>query len=186
MLRGVCVVGALVYASLGFASEPFDGPDSFRALTHNQGYQSDEEELPLLGGEDQHASFYMKHEPSTSSVPFDLETRIGALAVFDQTLTRAALAVEDGCPNWTLLPMRTDAGRNRARAIFRVLADFYAVQTNLLREGDPDRGVWSVRTVALGLSYRRACGEVKRAQDREEFACCCDTLCDALFWCCSP
>ena len=38
MLRGVCVVGALVYASLGFASASFDGPDSFRALTHNQGF----------------------------------------------------------------------------------------------------------------------------------------------------
>ena len=140
----------------------------------------------MLGGEDQHASFYMKRGPSTPSVSFDLEAQIRTLEVFDQTLTRAALAAQDGCPNWTLLPLKTPPGRARAEAVFRVLSKYYALQTSLLKEGDPDRGIWSVRAVALGLSYGRACGDGQRAQEREEFDCCCDTLCDALFWCCSP
>lgn len=186
MLRALCFVGVLVQASLGFASSHFDGPDSFRALTHGQNPSSDEEELPLLGGENPHASFYMKRPPSASSAPFDLEARIGALQVFDQTLVRAALASQDGCPNWMLLPTNTPDGRARAKDIFRVLSQYYAAQTNLLKEGDPTRGVWSVRSVALGLSYGRACGEGQRAQEGEELDCCCDWLCDVFFWCCSP
>lgn len=161
-----------------FASD--EGYEELRGKIDYQATHSDDEgEGSALMGPGGHASFRLKHGGAHEGGPFDFEAALKSLDVFDQNLARAAVAVHSGCPNWSLLPMDTEAGRARAENVARILTDHYAHQKGLCAQ-ETERHVWGLKATALRVSYGEAWTKGARAQEEAESSCC--SLC-CLFFC---
>ncbi|MBA4118572.1 MAG: hypothetical protein C0514_06740 [Candidatus Puniceispirillum sp.] len=148
-----------------------EGYEDFRDKIGYQSADSDEEEGSALMGPGVHSTFRLQRGEAHEGLVFDFEVALKGLDVFDQNLARAAVAAPNGCPNWSLLPMDTEAGRVRAHSVARILTAHYAYEKKLCAQ-QTDRHVWGLKATALGVSYEEARTRGVRAQEEAENACC--------------
>ena len=150
-----------------------EGYEDFRDKIGYQSADSDEEESSALMGPGVHRTFRFKQGDAREGVRFDFEAALKGLGVFDQNLARAAVAFPTGCPNWSLLPMDTDAGRARAGGVVGILATHYAHQKSLCAQ-EADRHIWGLKVTTLFASYEEARTRGVSAQkDAEQMCFCC-------------
>ncbi|MCA0370258.1 MAG: hypothetical protein LCH26_04045 [Proteobacteria bacterium] len=170
-----------VYASMNHleVAASLEGYEDFRNKIGYQSADSDEEEDSPLMGPGVHTTFRLQRGETHEGLRFDFEVALKGLDIFDQNLARAAVATPTGCPNWSLLPMDTDAGRVRAGGIARILTDHYTDQKNKSPQGAAKQA-WLLKATTLGVSYRKAWERGERAQKEAESSCC--SLCCLFFY----